>query len=453
MPKPKVLFICSECGGEHLRWQGQCQFCREWNTLREVTSHKSQVTSGEARKPKKLSEISQTSVSRLTTGIGEFDRVLGEGIVPGSAVLLSGPPGIGKSTLLLQVAEKIGKNSPVVYVSGEESEEQIAGRADRLGIKADNLYFLAQTDLELILSELADLPAQAGMGKLGLVVVDSLQTTTSENATGSSGSPSQLKYAAAQLTNFAKAQNVPVVMTGHVTKTFAIGGPKFLEHIVDVVLAFEGDKFSSLRVLRAQKNRFGATAEVGIFEMGKKGLAEVADPSAAFLKHHSSSPGSALMVAMEGSRPLLLEIQALTSPTSYAYPKRTTQGIASKRALLILAVLEKDGSPSANLASSSPKYGHLNFSRSDVFIKSSLGMRVFEPAADLAIAMAVASARLKKPIPPKLCFFGEVGLNGQIKSVVGEEERRKHAKKLGLEAVGADEYQTVIELLAFLFSH
>ena len=432
MPKSKVLFICSECGGEHLRWQGQCQFCRAWNTLREVTSHKSQVTSGEERKPRKLSEISQTRVSRLLTGIGEFDRVLGEGIVPGSAVLLSGPPGIGKSTLLLQVAEKIGKKSPVVYVSGEESEEQIAGRAERLGIKADNLYFLAQTDLELILSELSE------MDKLGLVVVDSLQTTTSENVTGSSGSPSQLKFAAAQLTNFAKAQNVPVVMTGHVTKTFAIGGPKFLEHIVDVVLAFEGDKFSSLRVLRSQKNRFGATSEVGIFEMGKRGLAEVSDPSAAFLKHHRSSPGSALMVALEGTRPLLLEIQALTSSTSYAYPKRTTQGIASKRALLILAVLEK--------------YGRISLSRSDIFVKSSLGMRVFEPAADLAIAVAVASARLKKPIPPKLCFFGEVGLNGQIKSVTGEEERRKHVKKLGLEAVGADEFPTVTELLSSLFN-
>ena len=431
MPKSKVLFVCSECGGEHLRWQGQCQFCREWNTLKEI-SNQGSVNRGEAKKPKKLSEISQTSVSRLLTDIGEFDRVLGEGIVPGSAVLLSGPPGIGKSTLLLQVAEKIGQKSPVVYVSGEESEEQIAGRAERLGIAADNLYFLAQTDLELILSELSE------MSKLGLVVVDSLQTTTSENVTGSSGSPSQLKYAAAQLTNFAKAQNVPVIMTGHVTKTFAIGGPKFLEHIVDVVLAFEGDKFSSLRVLRSQKNRFGATSEVGIFEMGKKGLEEVTDPSAAFLKHHRSSPGSALMVALEGTRPLLLEIQALTSSTSYAYPKRTTQGIASKRALLILAVLEK--------------YGRISLSRSDIFIKSSLGMRVFEPAADLAIAVAVASARLKKPIPPKLCFFGEVGLNGQIKSVTGEEERRKHAKKLGLEAVGADEYPTVTELLASLFS-
>uniref|UniRef100_A0A831YPV7 DNA repair protein RadA n=1 Tax=candidate division WWE3 bacterium TaxID=2053526 RepID=A0A831YPV7_UNCKA len=441
MVKSKVLFICSECGGEHLRWQGQCQFCKAWNTLREVISPKSQVPSGEARKPKKLSEISRNSVSRLRTGNGEFDRVLGGGIVPGSAILLSGPPGIGKSTLLLQIAARLANPKPrgstvVVYVSGEESEEQIAGRASRLGIAADNLYFLAQTDLELILSELEEMSAP-GRGKLGLVVVDSLQTTASGNVAGSSGSPSQLKYAAAQLTNFAKAQNVPVVMTGHVTKTFAIGGPKFLEHIVDVVLTFEGDKFSSLRVLRSQKNRFGATSEVGIFEMGKKGLAEVADPSAAFLKHHRSSPGSALMVALEGSRPLLLEIQALTSPTSYAYPKRTTQGIVSKRALLILAVLDK--------------YSRLGLSRSDVFIKSSLGMRVFEPAADLAVAVAVASARLKKPIPPKLCFFGEVGLNGQIKSVVGEEERRKHAKKLGLEAITENEFSTISELLANLF--
>ncbi|MEX1068687.1 MAG: DNA repair protein RadA [Patescibacteria group bacterium] len=431
MPKSKVLFICSDCGGEHFRWQGQCQFCREWNTLKEVTAFKSVNSVTGPRKPKKLSEISQSAVSRIKTGIEEFDRTLGGGIVPGSAVLLSGPPGIGKSTLLLQVAEKIGQKSPVVYVSGEESEEQIAGRADRLGVAADNLYFLSQTDLELILSELGE------MDKLGLVVIDSLQTTTSENVTGSSGSPSQLKFAAAQLTNFAKAKGVSVVMTGHVTKTFAIGGPKFLEHIVDVVLAFEGDKFSSLRILRSQKNRFGATSEVGIFEMGKKGLAEVTDPSAAFLKHHKNSPGSALTIALEGSRPLLLEIQALTSATSYAYPKRTTQGISSKRALLILAVLDK--------------YGRLNLSRSDIFIKSSLGMRVFEPAADLAIAAAVASSRLKKALPANLCFFGEVGLNGEIRSVNGEEERLKHVRKLGLKPVTAAEYQTITDFLAATF--
>lgn len=432
MAKPKVLFICSECGGEHLRWQGQCQFCGEWNTLKEVASSKSSVSSGGPRKPRKLSEISLTQTARIKTGIEEFDRAMGEGIVPGSAVLLSGPPGIGKSTLLLQVAEKIGQKSPVVYVSGEESEEQIAGRADRLGITAGNLYFLAQNDLELILSELAE------MDKLGLVVVDSLQTTSSENVTGSAGSPSQLKYAAAQLTNFAKAKGVPVVMTGHVTKTFAIGGPKFLEHIVDVVLAFEGDKFSSLRVLRSQKNRFGATSEVGIFEMGKKGLEEVKDPSAVFLKKHRSSPGSALTIALEGVRPLLLEIQALTSATAYPYPKRTTQGLSSKRALLILAVMEK--------------FGRVNLSRSDIFVKSSFGMRVFEPAADLAIAVAVVSSRLKKPVPAKFCFFGEVGLNGEIRSVVGEEERRKHAQKLGLKPVSATEYPTIIELLTALFS-
>lgn len=414
-----------------MRWQGQCQFCREWNTLKEVTSSKSVTSVTEARKPKKISEISLAETARLKTGIGEFDRAVGGGIVPGSAVLLSGPPGIGKSTLLLQVAEKIGRKSPVVYVSGEESEEQIAGRAQRLGIAADNLYFLAQTDLELILSEISE------MGKLGLVVVDSLQTTSSESIAGSAGSPSQLKYVAAQLTNFAKAKGVPVVMTGHVTKTFAIGGPKFLEHIVDVVLTFEGDKFSSLRVLRAAKNRFGATSEVGIFEMGKKGLAEVKDPSAVFLKKHRSSPGSALTVALEGARPLLLEIQALTSSTPYPYPKRTTQGLSSKRALLILAVIEK--------------FGQVNLSRSDIFVKSSFGMRVFEPAADLAIAVAVASSRLKKPVPAKLCFFGEVGLNGEIRAAVGEEERIKHARKLGLEPVTSSKYSTVSNLLSSLF--
>ena len=431
MVKTKVLFVCNDCGGEHLRWQGQCQFCREWNTLKEVNSLQSTVNRSEARKPKKISEITLAQTARLKTGIEEFDRVLGGGIAGGSAILLSGSPGVGKSTLLLQVAEKIGRQSPVVYVSGEESEEQVAQRASRLGAGADHLYFLAQTDLDMILSELGE------MDKLGMVVVDSLQTTSTEAVTGSAGSPSQLKYVAAQLTRFAKARNIPVVMTGHVTKTFGIGGPKFLEHIVDVVLVFEGDKFSSLRVLRALKDRFGATSEVGIFEMGKKGLEEVTDPSAAFLKHHRSSPGAALTVALEGSRPLLLEIQALTSPTSYAYPKRTTQGISSKRALLILAVLEK--------------YGRLNLSRSDIFIKSSLGMRVFEPAADLAIAAAVASSRLKLALPSNLCFFGEVGLNGEIRSVVGEEERIKHARKLGLEPVTPGKYPTVIDLFAGLF--
>lgn len=434
MAKPKILFVCSNCGGEHLRWQGKCQFCGEWNTLREVASSKYQAASNEARKPKKLSEISLTNHdSRLKTGIEEFDRVLGGGIVGGSVVLLSGSPGVGKSTLLLQVAEKIGEKLPTVYVSGEESEEQIARRAERLGVYternrgADNLYFLNQTDLDLMLSELSE------MGDLGLVVVDSLQTTVSEAAGSSAGSPTQIKYVAAQLTRFAKEKNIPVILTGHVTKNFAIGGPKFLEHIVDVVLTFEGEKFSSFRVLRASKNRFGATSEVGIFEMKEKGLVEVKDPSEAFLKSQSKAPGSAKLVAMEGTRPILLEIQALTSPMVYRYPKRTTQGLSSKRALLILAVLEK--------------FGNLNLSRSDIFVKTSFGMRVFEPAADLAIAASIASARLKKPVPPKLCFFGEVGLNGEVRAVFGDSERRSHAGKLGLDALGAAEIPTISDLL------
>jgi len=428
--KPKILFICSECGGEHLKWQGKCQFCGQWNTLKEFKSQKS-VVSSEKKRPKRLSEISLTKVSKLKVGIDEFDRVLGGGLIPGSVILLSGAPGVGKSTLLLQVSGKVAKGASVVYVSGEESEGQIVGRSKRLGVEADGLYFLPQTDLDLILSELEE------MDGLGLVVIDSLQTTVSEDATGSVGSPSQIKHITTQLTRFAKESKVPVVLTGHVTKNFAIGGPKFLEHIVDMVLIFEGDRFSSLRVLRASKNRFGPTSEVGIFEMKSKGLEEVKDPSEAFLKKHRSAPGSALTVAVEGSRPILLEIQALTSPTPYHYPKRTTQGLSSKRALLTMAVLEK--------------FGRINLSRSDIFVKSSFGMRVFEPAADLAVAVAIASSRLKRPLPRKLCFFGEVGLNGGIKSVAAEDGRRKHAKKLGLKPVTADDYTTVQELLKVLF--
>ncbi len=435
MAKPKVVFICSECGGEHLRWQGKCQHCGQWNTLKEVKTASSSVTFGsstERKKPQKLSKLAVSKAKRTNAGIEEFDRVLGGGMVVGSVLLLSGSPGVGKSTLLLQVAGKIAQKTPVVYISGEESEEQVVERAKRLGVEADNLYFLAQSNLDFILSELND------MEDLGLVIVDSLQTTASENATGSSGSPSQIKYVAMELSRFAKENGVPVVMTGHITKNFSIGGPKFLEHIVDVVLIFEGDRFSSMRILRATKNRLGGTSEVGIFEMEDRGLVEVKDPSEAFLKEHKVTPGSALMIAMEGTRPILLEIQALTSGSGYKYSKRTTQGLSRKRTLLILAVLEK--------------FGRQNLSRSDVFVKSAFGMRVFEPAADLAIAVAVASSRLKKPVPAKTCFFGEVGLNGEIKSVVGDKERIKHAKKLGLKPINADDFPTIQELLAGLFT-
>jgi len=433
--KPKVIFICSECGGEHLRWQGQCQFCKEWNTLKEAKTAGSKAAFGsgaERRKPQKLSRLAVAKSPRARVGIEEFDRVLGGGMVEGSVILLSGSPGVGKSTLLLQASGKVAQGKPVVYVSGEESEEQVVERTKRLKVNADHLYFLAQSDLDFILSELSEID------DLGLVIVDSLQTTSSENSTGSSGSPSQIKFVATELSRFAKERGIPVIMTGHVTKNFSIGGPKFLEHIVDVVLIFEGDRYSSMRVLRASKNRFGSTGEVGIFEMRSGGLAEVKDPSEAFLKKHRNSPGSALMIAMEGERPIVLEVQALTSPTSYHYPKRTTQGLSSKRALLILAVLEK--------------FGRINLSRSDIFVKSSFGMRVFEPAADLAIAAAVVSSRLKKPLPQNLCFFGEVGLNGEIRTVAQEEERAKHAKKLGLKPVAADDFPTVPELISSLFS-
>jgi DNA repair protein RadA/Sms len=430
--KPKILFICEKCGGEHLRWQGRCQHCGEWNTLKEVQSSKFKVQSGEKRKAKKISELRTVDFKPSASGIKEFDRVVGGGFIPGGVILLAGAPGVGKSTLLLQVAGKLGRRQPVVYVSGEESDSQIVTRAERLGIASDHLYFLSQTDIDLALSELAE------TAKLGLIILDSVQAFTTDNVDAASGSPSQVKEVATRLTRFAKERSIPAVMTGHITKSYAIGGPKTLEHLVDAVLFFEGERFSQFRVLRAVKNRFGSTSEVGVFEMKKEGLVEVSDPSVAFLSQRSKAPGSALTVALEGSRPMVLEIQALTSPTSYRHPRRTTQGLAGKRTLLTIASLEK--------------YSGIKLGRVDIFIKSSFGLRVFEPAADLAIALAIASSQLKKPLPKDLCVFGEVGLNGEIKVVAGEEERRKHAKKLGLKSISAKDYPTINELLSVLFA-
>lgn len=431
MAKPKIIFVCEKCGGEHLRWQGQCQFCGEWNTLKEVKSVKSVTPVTEKKKARKISELTADGGKSSASGIKEFDRVLGGGFVPGGVILLAGAPGVGKSTLILQVAGKVGKKRSVVYVSGEESDSQVVTRANRLGVSSDHLYFLSQTDIDLALSELAETP------DLGLVILDSIQALTTEDVDGASGSPSQVKEVAMRITRFAKERSIPVVMTGHITKAYAIGGPKTLEHLVDAVLFFEGERYSQFRVLRSIKNRFGSTAEVGVFEMKKEGLVEVPDPSTAFLSQRSKVPGSALMVALEGTRPLVLEIQALTKPTSYRHSQVTTQGIARKRTILTIAALDK--------------YGGLRLGRADVFVKSSFGLRVFEPAADLAIALAIASSQLKKALPKDLCVFGEVGLNGEIKTVAGEEERRKHAKKLGLESVSAKDYSTVQDLLSTVF--
>jgi len=432
--KSKTLFVCEKCGGEHLRWQGKCQFCGEWNTLREVKSVKSvkAVAGGEKKKARKLSELQAGNIRRSASGIKEFDRVLGGGFVPGGVILLAGAPGVGKSTLLLQVAGKVGKRQSVVYVSGEESDSQIVKRAERLGISSDHLYFLAQSDVDLALAELAE------TDPLALAIFDSVQTFTTDDVDSGAGSPSQVKEVARRISVFAKERGVPVVMTGHITKAYKIGGPKTLEHLVDAVLFFEGERFSQFRVLRAVKNRFGSTAEAGVFEMKRQGLVEVSDPSAAFLSQRSKAPGSALVVALEGTRPMVLEVQALTKPATYRHSRVTTQGLARKRALLTVAVLEK--------------YGGLKLGRTDIFVKSSFGLRVFEPAADLAVALAIASSQLKKPLSNDLCVFGEVGLNGDIKPVAGEGERRKHAKKLGLKSLSAKDYPTVRGLLDAVFS-
>lgn len=432
MAKPKILFICGSCGGEHLRWQGQCQFCGEWNSLKEITSLRSKISfPKERKKAKKISEISPSRAKPTASGVGEFDRVLGGGFVPGGVTLLAGSPGVGKSTLLLQIAGEVGKKIPVVYVSGEESDSQVVSRAERLGVASDHLYFLSQTDIDLSLSELAE------TDRLGLAIFDSVQSFNTDDVDAASGSPSQIKEVATRITRLAKESGIPTVMTGHITKAYTIGGPKALQHLVDAVIFFEGDRSSQFRILRSIKNRFGSTSEVGVFSMEKKGLVEVSDPSSAFLSSKSSAPGSALTVALEGSRPMLLEIQALTSSTSYRHPKRTTQGLARKRTLLTIAALEK--------------YSNIKFGRVDIFVKSSFGLRVYEPAADLAIALAIISSHLKKALPKDLCVFGEVGLNGEIKKVVGEEGRRQHAKKLGLKTLGADDYPILSQLLSSLF--
>lgn len=417
----------------------------------------------EGRKPVGLAEIKTITGQRISTGIEEFDRVLGGGIVPGSAILLAGDPGIGKSTILLQVAGKISANqsknqrSSVLYVSGEESPEQIKVRAERLGIKNREILFLNETNVETIIEVVEEwvMGSESGSGdedgaeknKLTptlttrpttqnsppLLIIDSIQTMWTQDLTGTAGSVGQVRECAARLLNFAKSRQTPLFLVGHVTKEGAIAGPMVLAHLVDTVLFFEGERYSSLRILRSFKNRFGPTDEVGVFSMGGKGLEEVVNPSKLFLSERRVGvPGSVVACLMEGTRPLLVEIQALVVPTQLAIPRRVASGVNWNRLQLLVAVLTKRAG--------------LPLSSFDIFINVAGGIKIEEPAADLAIALAIASSFLNKPVEAKVCAIGEIGLLGEIRMVGQMEKRAKEAKRLGLpKIISPKDFETVGE--------
>jgi DNA repair protein RadA/Sms len=423
--KTKTVFACQECGAQSPKWLGRCPECEAWNSLVEERAVPSTPGAGAAAAsagaryalagaagPRLYEEIDTVVSARLSTGIDEFDRVLGGGVVPGSLVLIGGEPGIGKSTLLLQAAAHFAHTTgPVLYSSGEESEHQIKSRGERLGVERAPLYLLAETCLERILEEIARL-------RPSLIVVDSVQTIFSLKFQSAPGSIGQVREAATQLLFAAKGQNIPTFLVGHVTKDGSLAGPKVLEHIVDTVLYFEGEKHHSHRVVRAVKNRFGAVSELGVFEMTGKGLRAVPNPSQLFLAERpAGAPGSAVLCCMEGSRPLLVEVQALVSTSSYGNARRMASGIDQNRLSLLLAVLEKRAG--------------LNLLGEDVFINVAGGMTVDEPAADLAVVGAVASSLRNRPIKPGTAVFGEVGLAGEIRGTSQGALRLREAAQMG----------------------
>ncbi len=415
----RTHFICGECGSAQMKWMGRCPECGEWNTLEErrVQEGAAGLGAGKAAsetvpEPVALPEIPDEPSRRIVLENPEFNRVLGGGIVPGSGILVGGDPGIGKSTLLIQTAAEVARNvGQVLYVSGEESAYQIGRRATRLGLDEERLLILADTILEQILE-------QIGKVKPSLVIVDSVQAIHSNASASAAGSVSQVRDCAAHLLRLARQLNIPVFLVGHVTKEGAIAGPRVLEHMVDAVLQLEGERFHAYRLLHSVKNRFGSTNEVGVFEMTERGLAPVANPSELFLAERlPNAAGSAIAVPLEGSRPLLVEVQALASPTSFSQPRRTGNGVDFNRLLLVTAVLTK-------------RLG-LNLSAQDLFVNVIGGLRIGEPAADLAIAAAVTSSYRNVPIAAEAALMGEVGLSGELRSVSHLTLRLREAAKLG----------------------
>ena len=414
MAKGKSIYSCSECGATSPKWQGQCPGCGEWNTLVESVAEKPGGHRFESLTPVarlvNLSEIETRESERIATGIAEFDRALGGGLVAGGVVLIGGDPGIGKSTLLLQALSLLSSDCKVLYVSGEESGEQVALRARRLGLDTRSLQLMAEINLERILATLqAEQPQVA--------VIDSIQTLWSEQLSSAPGSVAQVRECAAQLTRLAKQSGIAIILVGHVTKDGALAGPRVLEHIVDTVLYFEGDTHSSFRLVRAVKNRFGAVNELGVFAMTDKGLRGVNNPSALFLSQHGQDvAGSCVMVTQEGTRPLLVEIQALVD-TAHGNPRRLTVGLDAQRLAMLLAVLHRHA-------------GIVCFDQ-DVFVNAVGGVRIGEPAADLAVLLSITSSLKNKPLPAKLIVFGEIGLAGEIRPAPRGQERLKEAAKLG----------------------
>jgi len=419
MAKPKTQFTCQNCGATYPKWTGKCDNCGEWNTLVEQvvsTGGKSAVaksaTSGQILTPQTMYSISsEETLTRMPTGYDDLDIVLGGGILPGGVLLMAGQPGIGKSTLLLQVANEIAKYEPVLYASGEESASQVKLRAQRLGADTrEQLHFVASTSAD-------DIAATIRSGRYKLAIIDSIQTLSLDEITSAPGTVSQITNSSNVIIRAAKEAGTAVVLVGHVTKEGSIAGPKVLEHLVDVVLQFEGDRYGGFKVVRAMKNRYGSTSEAAIFEMYEQGLRLVENPSAALLAERQNSDGSVVMATLEGTRPLLVEIQALVNPTSFGYPKRTASGFDLNRLNLLIAVLERRTK--------------LNLSDKDIYINVVGGLKLNDPAADLAICMAIASAAAGKCLGDDVVVYGEVGLGGEIRSVISSDRRVAEAKKLG----------------------
>lgn len=429
--KLRSFYVCQQCSYETPQWYGKCPSCGSWNSFVETVkdqSKQSQRTQAallsQKAVPQKLSEVKQIDIHRIKTGIGEFDRVIGGGLVPGSVTLLAGDPGIGKSTLLLHVLSAVGG----AYIAGEESSEQVKLRSKRLGIQGENIIIIAETNVEAVLGTLSDLLSvkqsntNALSSILPLVIIDSIQTLSSVDLEGMAGSVGQIRYSAEKMVAFAKSKGVPFILIGHVTKEGTIAGPKVLEHMVDAVLYVEGERFASARILRTLKNRFGAVEEVGIFDMEEKGLKEVQNPSALFLQDRVEHvPGSIVTVLMEGTRPLLVEVQGLVVPSQLAVPRRVSNGFDYNRLQLLTAIIQK----------------RLNIPLGtfDVFVNVSGGLKIQEPAADLAVALAIISSFKNKSIDPHTAVFGEVGLLGELRATVSEERRVKEAVRLGYKHV------------------